>query len=50
MTGANMRRINDWNRAHPEKENRINAKSLRNARKRKGKTEQEIAEQNLGAL
>lgn len=49
MTGANMRAINDWNRAHPEKENRITGKSLSNARKRRIKTEREIREQNAAA-
>jgi hypothetical protein len=50
LTGANMRRINEWNRAHPKKTDRISGSSLSEARKRRTKMEREIATQNLGAL
>jgi hypothetical protein len=50
MTGANVRRLNEWNKEHPEKEFRITAKTLGDARKRLGKTEAEIEKQNEEAM
>jgi hypothetical protein len=50
FSAASMRAINAWNEAHPEKQNRITAKTLIHARKRQLKTEREIATQNLGAM
>jgi len=46
MTRANMRRANEWNKLHPEKELRITAKSISGSRKRREEIEQEIEEQN----
>ena len=42
MTRDNMKRVQDWNKEHPGKEERITVKSITDARKRRGKIEKEI--------
>lgn len=43
------RRVRDWNRSHPGKEERITMKNLHDARKRRRKLELEIRRKNLEA-